>query len=219
MEMITPVATPKITEILKRLMFEKDIKAMDLARLTGLPQPTVQRMVAGTTPNPHLSSLIPIAQFFEITIEQLKGLEPISWLESVANRTKLIPIPVISWDEAAHWHELKKSYQATDATLFMETKVGPHAFALTIEDASMYPLFPEGTQIILDPDKPLKDRSYVAVNLKGNSKAVFRQLLIDFNHHYLKAVSPDLEHFPLTLMQEGDRICGILIQARHDFEK
>lgn len=60
--------------------------------------------------------------------------------------------------------------------------------------------------------------SYVVVSLKTHPEAVFRQLLIDANKKYLKALSPDLEQFPMIALQESDEICGTLVQTRRNFE-
>lgn len=67
----------RIGKILNRLLEDKKVRVAELARRINLPQPTVHRIATGACEHPHLSSLEPIANFFAVTVDQLKGLEPI----------------------------------------------------------------------------------------------------------------------------------------------
>ena len=69
--------TTKVGKILNSLLSEHNLKVSEFARRINLPQPTIQRIAAGMCENPHISSLKPIADYFSITVDQLKGLEPI----------------------------------------------------------------------------------------------------------------------------------------------
>ena len=102
--------TMKLTtsQILKRLMFHRGIRTTELARRIGLKQPTVHRIVEGVSPSPHQSSLVPLAQFFGITVEQLRGEEPLPWnLYDTwgLHGQDMATVPIISWEEAVHWPE------------------------------------------------------------------------------------------------------------------
>lgn len=213
----------KITEILKQLLFAKDLRPMDLARITGLPQPTIQRIVAGTSSNPHLSTLTPIANFFGITTDQLKGDVPLpQLLTKVMTPTdaSFSRVPIISWEEIYEWPENKDRLTLTQRkAIILENNLGRDAYAAEMPDSSMFPLFPKGTQLIIDPAKKPADRSFVIVKLIRQQLVVFRQLLIDASDYYLKPLSPDLESFKVTLMQPGDRICGVLVQSRNNFSE
>lgn len=204
----------KLSFILRRLMFEKEMKPMDLARYTHLPQPTIQRMVKGTTTNPHASTLIPIADFFGISVDQLKGETPIAWLNTDNTHVlsnKMIKIPIINWEEIGktnHNHEI----------IWVDNKINSQSYGIVLDDTSMYPIFNQGTLIIVDPLKKPKDRSYVVVTLKNSSKTIFRQLLIEQKHQYLKPLNPDLAKFPIIMLQKEDHIRGVLVQARNDYE-
>lgn len=210
-----------ISEILSRLMFEKKIRTAELARRINLPQPTVHRIVTGTSPKPHMSSLTPLADFFGISVEQLKGLEPIPWL-SLHDNTRMAQagwreIPLISWEEAATWHERSEDADNLVETVFCDAKVSEGSFALRMNDASMAPQFPIGTLLIVDPEKAIKDRSFVIIKLKSAPIALFRQLLIDGSQLYIKPISPEFEHFRMTLLGDEDFICGTLTQIKLNF--
>src|SRR3990167_1974125 len=95
----------RIAQILNRLMAEKKIRATELARRINLPQPTVHRIATGACEHPHISSLAPIAHFFSISIDQLKGHEPIPWLDRASK------VPLLTWEDVLHWPIKKNEIQ------------------------------------------------------------------------------------------------------------
>jgi SOS-response transcriptional repressor LexA len=208
-----------LSEILNRLMFQQRVRVTELARRTGISQPTLQRMVAGTVENPHQASLKPLADYFQVTIEQLKGLEPISWLQpTTPAETGWTQVPLLAWNQAASWAN-EGVAETQQELLFTDAKIGQKAFAVRMGDASMEPLFPKGTLLFIDPEKIPKDRSYIVVALKDYPEAIFRQLIIDGPNRYLKPISPDFDRYKMSLLGEGDKIIGVLAQARRDYEE
>ncbi|HVV67491.1 MAG TPA: S24 family peptidase [Gammaproteobacteria bacterium] len=213
---MTTATTLPISEILTRLLFKRRLRATELARQLNLPQPTISRILTGATANPHRSSLEPIADFFNISVQQLKGLEPIPWLEpNNPQATGWTEIPIYDWQEAAsaeHPEEAEKK-------LFTDAAISEQGFALIMKDASMEPQFPKNTLLIVDPARTPKDRSFVVVKLENYPEVVFRQLILDGPDHYLKPTSPDFERFKMTLMGSKDKIIGVLVQTRKNYEE
>jgi SOS-response transcriptional repressor LexA len=210
-----------LSKTLSRLLFEKNIRPTELARLTNVPQPTIQRIVAGTTSRPHVSSLEPIANFFSISVDQLKGLQPISWLQAEADSSPgLKNVPILNWSQISQWLDcpVPEQFEGAPDSIISDTNLSPKAFALTIKDSSMEPVFSIGTTIIVDPNRELKDRRYVVVKLANSNEAVFRQLIMDATDFYIKPLSPDLTQFKMHKLDRSDTICGILVQAKRNFD-
>jgi transcriptional regulator with XRE-family HTH domain len=67
----------KLSSILSHLMSQKGIKSAELARKTGIGQPIIYRLMTGETENPQISTLKPIADFFQIGFDELLGLAPL----------------------------------------------------------------------------------------------------------------------------------------------
>lgn len=202
----------KIAQILTHLMTEKKIRVTELARQVNLPQPTIHRIANGTCEHPHLSSLEPIANFFSITVAQLKGYEPIPWLD------RILKVPHLSWENALSWPDNREKIKYSELIL-TDAAIGKNGFALKIKDASMEPIFPKNTMLIADPDKKAKDRSYVIAQLGKYPEAIFRQLLIDANEKYLKPLSPDFDQYRMTRLTDNDKILSVVIQAKRDIEE
>lgn len=209
------MAELKLSENLKLLMFQKDIKTAQLARELALPQQTVQRIVTGVTPRPHKSTLETLASFFGISIEQLKGHKPLPGSEAHIS-DKINKVHTIAWSEIPSWPLSKEQLQEHETSI-LDRPAGPNVFAVKMRDSSMEPLFPEGTLLIIDPDIELHDRRYVIAKLGDQPEATFRQLLVDLNNQYLKPLNPDFNQFGMVKLSNKDKIYGVLVQARHNY--
>ena len=210
-----------LSQILKRLMFEKQIRTTELARRVSLKQPTVHRIVEGTSLRPHISTLQPIADFFSVTVDQLRGVEPLPWNlfgDSInIGAEEVSVVPILTWEEAMDWDKFLPEARQRHQSVIMHKKISSNAFALTVTDSSMQPQFPAGTQLIIDPDKDVKDRGFVVIALQNHQKEIFRQILIDGQQMYMKPLCPDLEHFNIVPLNKKDKVCGTLVQARLDY--
>ncbi len=212
-----------ISNILKTLMFKKNVNTSQLARDLNLPQQTLQRIVSGTSPNPHGKTLKPIADFFDINLEQLRGKIPLP--ESItdmgfpqASRPKPREIPIVEWNSIENYLNDPSSCEINEH-VFAEEGLPEKSFAVTLQDSSMEPYFPKNSLLILDHDKPIKDRCFVLANISEGHMLIFRQLLIDGEHQYLKALNPDLNSFPMRLLRGDDQILGVMIEFRHRYEE
>lgn len=67
----------QLSLVLSQLMAKRDIKSAELARKTGIGQPVIHRLMTGVTDNPQIQTLIPIAKFFGISVDQLMGVSPL----------------------------------------------------------------------------------------------------------------------------------------------
>ena len=63
----------------------------------------------------------------------------------------------------------------------------------------------------------MKDRGHYLVKLAKNQQVVFRQLLVDVDHQYLRPLHPDLLPLGMRLLSEQDQIIAGLIEARKDY--
>lgn len=211
--------TTQLSEILKRLLFDRNMKIIDLARATGLPQQTVQRIVAGNCMRPHSNTLEPIAKFFNISPSQLKGEAPINWESSRIDPLKELGIrqvPLINWIDIEKLASEKNEFLVSNETskIVTQVHVSAEAFALKIKDASMEPIFPVDSIIIIDPNKPHRDRSYVVVKIEQYQEPILRYLILDGGDKFVKPISPDLENFSIHMINNCDTIYGTLVEAK-----
>lgn len=218
------IVKPQINQILRKLMAEVDITEAELARKTGIPQPTLHRILSGSTKSPRGDSLLPLANFYCITINQLIGDEPLSddripgtFNPNVHGWTT---IPVITWEMAANWSKTKTQLKKQSWGNWVSTDavVSNNAFALMMQGDAMMPRFPDGTVLVIDPNCTPKNRDFVIGITKDQSTAACKQLLIDGSDRYLKPINKD---FQSTLIKDNKdcEIIGVVVQARMDFRQ
>jgi len=198
----------RLRDNLLSLMKNNDTNMTHLYKNTGVPITTIQRICKDPNANPTLASLIPIADFFSITVAQLIGEDPLP-------NSPIKPVPqnwchisIITWQHAIEWPNSKHEFQSRFITTDM--KVGDHAFALEILD-DHHENFQKGSIIIVDPSASASHRDYVISYKKGSHHASLKQLLAHEGDIYLK---PTNSEFKTTLMNENYRILGVVVQVR-----
>lgn len=130
-------------------------------------------------------------------------------------------IPVISWVQAGSWCEVSDIYAVGDAEQWLPCPVahGPRTYAVRIRGESMYNpherwSFRDGDIIFVDPDRDAIHRSFVVAKLTDTQEATFKQLIIEGEQKYLKALNPS---WPEQIMRVNGNaeFCGVAI-AKHE---
>jgi SOS-response transcriptional repressor LexA len=205
----------KLSTTLKFLLERMSLSESELARQTGVCQPVIHRMASGETDNPKIQTLRPLAKFFSISLDQLVGDEPLATSFPTPHvEQTLYNLPLITMSDALYWpdkiRQIPQNYAQTDM------KTSPIAYAIKLKDSTMYPMFPDGTILIIEPNQQVNHKDFVVVHLKDEKQGLFKQLLIDGKNYYLKSVSSD---YPPQKITKKDKILGIMLQARIDFRK
>lgn len=206
-----------VGKVLSYLMKEQGLTSAELARLTGVLQPVVYRIASGETDNPKIGTLIPIANHFGISINQLVGIDTERKDKESYSKPSLMSkwseIPIIEWNQLTLLPDLKNT--KFENHLIVHDTVGPTSFALQLIDTTLSPKFPAGTILVFDPDVRPKNLDFVLAHL-SNQEITFKQLLVDGSDIYLKPLNPDLR----TVFIEDRsklKISGVLVKAIIDF--
>jgi len=207
---------PAVTIIIKKLMKEFGVIEAELARQTGLPQTTINRLLLGETVDPRVNTLIPIAKFFGITIGQLMGQEPLNpnrtpGIHSAINKSAWSIIPIIDWQEAQGWVFQKNNQTLTNYKKWITTEkdISADSFALKALDF-MEPTFRKDSITIVDPKFNYKDGNFVIVSL-NNSEPTVRKILKDGGDIHLKKLYGSEEP---TEMKPTDTVIGTIVETR-----
>ena len=106
-------------------------------------------------------------------------------------------VPLISWVRAGVWHDIEDPYVVGDAEewLPIPKRCGSRTFALRVRGESMRnangkPTYEDGDIIFVDPDVEPKNRDRVIVRLDNEKEATFKQLIVEGERRYLKALNP-----------------------------
>lgn len=120
--------------------------------------------------------------------------------------------PLISWVKAGAFHEPADPYRVGEAEDWfpMPRRAGPRTYALRVRGVSMEPRYHDGDIIFVDPDAEARHGSRVVVRLENEKEATFKELVIEGEHRFLKALNP-LWPDPLIRINGEATICGVVI--------
>lgn len=205
-----------VCDIINRLMQEAGIKEAELARQTGLPQTTVNRLLLGATSDPRAHTLKPIADYFGVTIGQLCGFEPFPdnrphGLTNVTHRNAWQFIPIIDWDEITSWVFKHKNITPFNHKHWIGTErvLSEQSFALK-SLAFMQPRFRKGSILIVDPKIDFRDGHFIVIALDSVNPTV-RKVMIDGATTLLQPFAQDKVSIPL---RHKHRIFGTIVESR-----
>lgn len=198
------------------IMREKEYNITLLSKESGIAVGTIQKLMTDPTCNPTLASLEAICNVLDISISQLIGESK----KEVAHNKNIIPL--LSWEELPNLINLKSSlHQIQDLpnqeTITTSRKVSAESFAIKMNGNSMMPLFPEATLLIFDKEKPFYDSCYILTKLHSHDLFVFKQLLIDEPHKYIKSINPAFKD-KLIKLEPKDKIIATLVEAQIQYK-
>lgn len=201
-----------ISNILNHLLDFYRISEAELSRKVQLPRATINRLVSGKTPDPRASTLEAIADYFHITLDQLLGKQPLflNGDQSVL-ATSNVPLPIISWQDCKNWRNSvsKLTTESHPDWLMVDSSMHDAIFALKVYGDAMWPNFPQNSVLIIAAKQPI-NKNFIII--QKNDEVIFRQLIMDGEFKFLKAINPI---FPILQLDEEDNIIGVIVQTRN----
>jgi len=211
----------KIGQNITTLMDACNIDATELSQQTGLPCSTISRLRSNTTEfSPNLSSLIPIAEFFHITLSQLIGEEAIDkqvYGTFKPNKIKKLSIPILNAENIMGYLDLASNQTQDTPYLEIGFTLSEKAFAYLNAGNAMEPQFPDQTLLIIDPNLQVENLDYILAVPHGKKIPIFRQILIDGEDKYLRTLNPTFNEF-IKITENSHTIIGIMVQSRRNFK-
>ena len=201
----------KLSDNLNLLMDEGRISADELGRRTGLPASTIKKIRNRYNPNPTLTTLLPLAQYFAITLDQLIGNETLPQTR-IKGLYQIDPailhhLPILSWNEAITWPITNHKKHSTITT---EQDYGKNAYALIVEEDGWENLT-KRTALLIDPTLTAEHRDFIIVHKQGQSVPVLRQALFDEGQMYLK---PLVKEYNVTILTAEHKLLGVVVEYK-----
>lgn len=199
-----------LSERLNYLIDKAKVSINKLHKLTGVPLTTIKRMRSDDNANPTLSSLLPLAHYFNVSINQLVGIEPLLDAEQ-SHLIKQHPVPLLSWETVAVNNE-QTTERSSNTFIYTDSAVSNNAFALTVVDND-WEGFLKDSILIIDPDTPPHHRDFVLIHKTNTSVASLNEFIIDDGINYLKPANRQLK---IKQMDSSYRVIGVVVQIRMD---
>lgn len=198
---------------LNRLIKHKNISVGELARRTGAAPSTINRLMNSSDGNPTLESLLALAHFFDISVSQFIGEQPLDF-DAIRHNTTVSAhyvtyIPSFTWDTLKN-HQ--SSVSETSRIIATQKSISKQGFAITLE-ASNLTHFNQRGLIIVEPTLEPHNGCYVVAN-KLHAFSSIKRYIIEDGIHYLQPLLEGLSLFPLT---PEYNIVGVIIDYHPDY--
>lgn len=198
------------------MMADESLTETELFRRTGIGQPVIHRIASGETDNPKIATLSPIANYFNISISQLIGDDPLPEARLSGRYSRKLErwhkVPLLAWNHIPTW--LSSTDPQTPARkIATDARVGENAYAVELYNTSMSPQFPQGTTLIIDPKRQPQDGDFAVIHQQNKQAPTFKQVLIDGASILLKPLNKDFN----TINYSDDyRFLGVMVQSKFD---
>jgi SOS-response transcriptional repressor LexA len=208
----------KIRSSLNLLTEMHGLTEADLCRNTSISQATLWRLLHSDI-DPRASTLNAIASYFNVSVDQLLGNQPITKntiQNDLPTNQRTLHLPIFSLD---HPDELLKMRGQTNPSnwkkwIEVESNIKDSCFAVEVIGESMWPNFLEGVLIIIDPELNPKNKDHVLCKLHDSDDIIFRQYIEENGEYFLKAINHVYKTLPL---KKHDSILGVIIQSKNKF--
>lgn len=189
---------------LKQARKEAGLTQRELAEAAGIQQPVISQIEKGQNQqSAHIAKLAHACRVRALWLSDGVGPKHIDE-DDVPEQSNIAPgpdtkglLPLISWVQAGSWSEVIDLYAVGDAEDWLPCPAnhGPRSFALRVRGESMYDphgrrSFREGDIVYVDPDRQSENGSLVIAKLTDSQEATFKQLVIEDEKRYLKALNP-----------------------------
>ncbi|RWU18089.1 peptidase S24 [Pseudomonas alkylphenolica] len=204
-------------------MHELGMSGGELARKSGVPQPTIHRILTGTSASPRQENVEKIARVLGVTTEWLwKGEGSPTLVTSLQSNIEAGPkvrgfVPLISWVQAGAWCEMQEPFELENVESWLPCAVSHSSttFALRVRGLSMFNpherrSFRDGDIIFVDPAKDYENGSLVIAKLADSKEATFKQLVLEGDRQFLKPLNPSWPD-PIIELPADALICGVVI--------
>tara|TARA_Y100000815_G_C13318501_1_gene491421 strand:- start:748 stop:1407 length:660 start_codon:yes stop_codon:yes gene_type:complete len=210
-----------LRDVLKLLQNIYEISDSDLAKETNIPQPTIHRLRSGMSPDPKISTIKPIADFFNVTIGQICGIESLP--ANIHNKddllqrsTGILRIPILSWEQAITAQTMLQSITPFNWGDWTESSlpVSHNTYALKILHNYKNSYFKENSTIIVDEDAKPQERSFVIIKLANHYAPSIMIWLQSGGQVYLAPIQKELT---ATSFTKHDIFCGVVVETKINF--
>lgn len=190
-----------LTDLIER---ENKLTPAALARKLGIPTNKITRILNGDVTDPKASTLLQIANYFGITIEQLLGLESIVREGTSITEPLAQSLPIY---EFSHPTRMTNEWYR-----WSSNEIDGDYFALAIDTDLYEPTFPQNSLLIVNPDMMPDDRSYIVVKRNDSPQhCSIKKYVLEGNQGYLYPINPKL---PVELFDRNlYTVAGVILEV------
>ncbi len=192
------------------------LSGSELAKKVNLPVPTINRLLAGTVSDPRTSTLLQLAEYFNVTVDQLLGNTPLphSLNSSEQTYSQSIRIPMFGLaDIILESNVTRVKNQFYNYSIDNKSELGTNnLFAVEINNDQFSPVFSQGTILIVNKAiLPPAHNDYILIKLLEANTITVKRFFIDPPFNYFVPLRPNLA--TIKYIAEEHELIGIVQEA------
>ncbi len=160
---------PNLKTALSHLLIKTGIiSTASLYKLSGIPKHTLDRILNEEIITPNMATLQQIAKFFNLTVAQITGLDPIYFNQPSSINLEQKMLPLIRFGELHLW--LNGNLNKKNEYINIARKIiGEKAFAILIDTEEFEPDFNNNTIVVIDNETTINDKDFIVITIKNTS--------------------------------------------------
>lgn len=212
-----------LSEILNKLMQDNNLSNSKLSRYVNIPISTIRRIRRKYDANPTTITLKPIADFFNISIDQLLGKEKltankIQESSSLLNLTSSF-LPIISWYEIPEFSNHPKEFLNGKVLYWISSTrhFSENAFATVVPDDYPFLFLKKDSLILIEPSKGLEKNNIALFLTDGPKKVEVYQVVLEGKDIYIQSTNPEIRG--AKALPDSFKLLGSILEIRFSFEE
>lgn len=198
---------------LKKFLTKERISENELAKRIGIPQQIINRIITGINQNPKLSTIIPIANYFKVPLQELISNSDLDNTQMINSQIK---IPYIEFTDIVE-HDINQAILHSKKFITADLDQTKDYFATTMNDDSMEPKFSKGTILVFEKEKTPFNGDFCLLKDDKNHY-VFRQILINStNKKFIKCLNPVDDGCTVIPLPINIYVLATLLESRSFF--
>ena len=194
----------------------RSLNEAQLARAVEMAQPTMHKLMSGATSDPRISTLVPIADYFGVSIDQLLGLAPLDAkmvISTEKSAHSAIKLPVLPWDHLIEHREnlSKLTLSNWNEWITINKPVNKNGYATRVQNNSFPAPFSNNTVISVDPILPVVNGCYVLVKAANTNSISIKKCLFDGSDIWLMSLIEGIQ--PILFNKDNWLILGVILEA------
>ena len=179
-----------------------------LAKQLGIPTNKITRIINGDVTDPKASTLLQIASFFDIGIEQLLGIKPIEISNTTEDVKHSILLPV---------YHIENGSPSSDWYRWAYDEKKESAVAIKVDTDLYEPIIPLDSTLIVDRDEEVLHRSYIIIKEPSNNRFIVRRIIFDGNSKYIHPINTGFNIEQYDNIQH--EIFGVILEVHQKMSK
>ncbi len=193
-------------------MAQARLNSSELARQINLPAATIKRIRNNEQANPTVTTLLPIAKYFSITLSQLVGDVPALSNVMTKQIVGLREIPLFSLSQCKDLQGI--NYEMHEPKVLTELQLSEMSFAVAVKEGDLTSL-PNDCIAIVEPATLPQHGDYILSSNIEKSTVAITKYIVEIDQIYLKSSSTWQNAIPFT---DAYTVIGVIVQYKKDLK-